>query len=205
MMPVVLPNDALAIQLPQPRIMITTRRDQVRRVCAKRAVPDPSLVAAQRRLEREGVGIAICGGGSEVGRGLVRVRLVDGPDAGGVVGAAGSEVADVRGEEDVGDVGSVSEELADGDEGGDVGALDHAPDVDVALDIPHTLAVLAAIGSYWGQRTALFPAHSIDPSLATVTLLTDTSSSGISWWLHLFSPRSQMRTLPPRSQLISSP
>jgi hypothetical protein len=43
----------------------------------------------------------------------------------------------------VGYVGGVGEEFADGDEGGDVGALDHAPDVDVALNTP--LAVALAI------------------------------------------------------------
>jgi hypothetical protein len=55
------------------------------------------------------------------------------------------------------------------------------------------------------KLTALFPAQTILPSLATVTLATLTSSSGINWCEHLFSPRSQMRTLPPRSQLMSSP
>lgn len=63
----------------------------------------------------------------------MRGGCVEGPDAGGVVGAAGCEVADVRGEEDAGNVGAVSGEFADGDDGGCVVALDHAPDVDVAL------------------------------------------------------------------------
>lgn len=41
--------------------------------------------------------------------------------------------------------------------------------------------------------------------MATVTLETDTSSSGISWWEQLFSARSQTLTLPDLSQLIISP
>jgi hypothetical protein len=49
---------------------------------------------------------------------------VDGPDARGVVGAAGGEVPDVGREEDAGYVGAVGLEFADGDEGGYVGALD---------------------------------------------------------------------------------
>lgn len=53
--------------------------------------------------------------------------------------------------------------------------------------------------------TELLPAQSNVPSLATVTLATETSSSGTSWWVHLFSPRSHILTLPPRSHEISSP
>jgi len=65
------------------------------------------------------------GGGCRVGD--------DGPDSRVVVGAAGGEVADVRGEEHAGDVGCVGGEGADGDEGGDVAVLDQFPNVDVAL------------------------------------------------------------------------
>lgn len=63
----------------------------------------------------------------------MRLRGVDGPDAGCVVGGAGGEVPDVGGEEDACDVGVVGYEFAYGHDGGDVAALDHAPDVDVAL------------------------------------------------------------------------
>jgi hypothetical protein len=52
-----------------------------------------------------------------------------------MVGAARRQMAHVWGEEDAGYVGCVGEEFADGDEGGYVGALDHAPDVDVALGV----------------------------------------------------------------------
>lgn len=50
-----------------------------------------------------------------------------------MVGGAGGQVADVRGEEDPRDVGVVGEEFAHGDDGGEVAALHHFPDVDVAL------------------------------------------------------------------------
>lgn len=63
----------------------------------------------------------------------MRRRGVDGPDAGGVVGAAGREVADVGGEEDAGYVGVMGDEFADWDEGGDVFVLEHAPDIYIAL------------------------------------------------------------------------
>jgi hypothetical protein len=203
MMPIILPNNTLTAQLPQPRIVITTRRNQIRAISAERAVPDPALVAVQGGLEREGGGVALCGAGEGVaGLYVVGGGEVDAPDARGVVGGAGGEVADVGGEEDAGYVGVVGEEFADGDYGGEVAAHDHFPDVDVALG-----EIVSGLLYYTvnGALTALFPAQTILPSLATVTLATDTSSSGISWWLHLFSPRSQMRTLPPRSQLMSSP
>jgi hypothetical protein len=201
-MSIVLPNDALAAQLPQSRIVITTRRNKIRAIGAERAVPNPTLVPVQRRLERKRSGVALRGGRQVVaGLQVVRRRRVEGPDARGVVGAAGCEVADVGGEKDARDVGGVGGEFADGDDGGGVVALDHAPDVDVALDMCQQTSPRRG----YGGRTALLPAQTMLPSDATVTDATLTSSSGISWWLHLFSPRSQMRTLPPRSQLMSSP
>jgi hypothetical protein len=131
----------------------------------------------------------------------MRLRGIDGPNAGSMVGGAGSEMTDVRRQENTGDVGTMSNEFADGDQGCDVGTLDHAPDIYVSLLSRPADAVLQGKDAL----TALLPAHSIVPSLATVTLATDTSSSGISWCEHLFSPKSQIRTLPPRSQLINSP
>lgn len=71
--PVVLPDDALTAQFPQPRIVVTARGDQIRTIRAKRAVPDPSLVPMQRRLEWEGRGVAFSGGRQRVaGRDVVR-------------------------------------------------------------------------------------------------------------------------------------
>ena len=42
-------------------------------------------------------------------------------------------MTDVGGQEDAGDVGGMGHELADGKDRGGIAALDHAPDVDVAL------------------------------------------------------------------------
>ena len=53
MVTIVLPNDLLAVQLPQAGIVIRAGRDEVRAIGAEGAVPDPALVAGQRRLERE--------------------------------------------------------------------------------------------------------------------------------------------------------
>ena len=106
MMPIILPDNALTPQLPQPCIMVTTRSDEIGAVSAERTVPDPALVAMQGGFEREGGGVALGGGGQLVARlQVVRRGRVEGPDARGVVGAAGGEVADVRGQQDARDVG----------------------------------------------------------------------------------------------------
>lgn len=82
MVPVVLPDNTLAAQLPQPRVVVTTGRHQIRGIRTERAVPDPALVAVQRGLEREGGGVALGGGGERVAGGdVVRRGQVDGPDA----------------------------------------------------------------------------------------------------------------------------
>lgn len=133
-MPIILPDDTLTAQLPQPCIVITTCSDEIRAVSTESAVPDPALVAVQGSLEREGGGVAFRGGGQGVaGLYVVGRGEVDAPDARGVVRGAGGEVPDVWREEDAGDVGVVGEELADGDDGGQVATHDHFPDVDVAL------------------------------------------------------------------------
>jgi hypothetical protein len=133
-MPVVLAYDALTAELPQPRVVVATCCDQIRAVCTEGAVPDPALVAVQCGLEGESGGVAFGRCGQVVAwLQIVRHAGVERPDAGRVVGGAGREVADVGGEEDAGNVCSVGGELAYGDDGGCVVALDHAPDVDVAL------------------------------------------------------------------------
>jgi hypothetical protein len=50
-----------------------------------------------------------------------------------MVGGAGCEFSDIRGEEDTCDVGVVGGEFANGNEGGNVAFLKHAPDEDGAL------------------------------------------------------------------------
>lgn len=89
-------------------------------------------------------------------------------------------------------------EGGDGDERGDVAVLDHAPDVDVALERGGESESEPVVEFRWRDRlevfarskrsewfrcrmlTELLPAHSKVPSLATVTLATETSSSGMS-------------------------
>lgn len=94
--------------------MIATRRDQIRAIGTKSAVPDPPLVSVQRRLQ-------------------CKLFFVDAPDLGSVIGGAGGKVTNVRGEEDARYVFCVGLELTDGDKLGDVTVLDHAPNIAVAL------------------------------------------------------------------------
>lgn len=81
MMAIVLADDLLAVQLPQARVVIRARGDQVRRVGAEGTVPHPTLVARKSGLERERLGVAV------VVR-LLGLLGVDLPDLGGVVGGA---------------------------------------------------------------------------------------------------------------------
>ena len=144
MVAVVLPNDRLALQLPQPRVMIAARRHQVRRVGRESAVPDPALMAVELLLQLKPLRLVralqvrmtveVVGGLRVVVVPAAAAFEIDSPDAGGVVGGAGGEVADVRGEEHAGDVGAVGAELGDGDEAGDVADGDETPDVDGAVD-----------------------------------------------------------------------
>lgn len=117
MVPVVLPDDALTIELPQPRAMVRARGNQIRRIGAESAVPNPALVAMESGLEGESIGVTVSGQ-HVLGRGIVRLRGVDGPDAGRVVGGASGEMAHVGGEQHAGDVGVVGDEFAHGDERG---------------------------------------------------------------------------------------
>lgn len=114
---VVLANDLLAVQLPQARIVVRARGDEVRRVGAERAVPHPALVARQRRLERERRGLAVLAG-------LLRLVCVDFPDLGRVVRGAGRQLLGVGGEQDARDVLFVGVEVRDGLEVGAVEGLD---------------------------------------------------------------------------------
>jgi len=78
-MAVVLTDDLLAMQLPQPRIMVAAGCDQVRTIGTECTVPDPSLVAGKGGFQRE-----------SIGRGIWRrgFHLLDFPDLGRMVGAA---------------------------------------------------------------------------------------------------------------------
>lgn len=53
MMAIVLPDDLLAVQLPQARIVIRTCRDQIGRIGAKGTVPDPALMTGEGGFQLE--------------------------------------------------------------------------------------------------------------------------------------------------------
>lgn len=125
MVPVVLTDNLLAVQLPQPRIMIRARRYEIGRVCAKGTVPDPALVAGQGGLEREGLGLVVGPGRA----------VLDLPNLGSVVGAAGGELLDIRGEEDARDVFFMRGEVRHGDHASSVVFLFNLPDKDIALQV----------------------------------------------------------------------
>lgn len=125
-MSVILPDDLLAVQLPQARVVVGAGRHQVGRVGAEGAVPDPPLVAGQGGLEGEGAReAALVRAG-----GLVDVDL---PDLGGVVGGAGRQLLDIGRQQNARDVLLVRRELRDGLQLGSVEGLDQGPDEDVAL------------------------------------------------------------------------
>ena len=78
-MAVILTDDLLTVQLPQPRIMVAAGCDQVRTIGTECTVPDPSLVAGKGGFQRECIGRRIWG------RGFHLLHL---PDLGRMVGAA---------------------------------------------------------------------------------------------------------------------
>lgn len=133
-------------------------------------------MAVEGGLERVGLGALLVGNGLDV---------LDLPDFGRVVGAARGELLDVRREEDAGDVLLVGAEVGYGNELGAVVGLEELPDKDVALggvsNVWRRQRRRRQVGGRREKHTALLAAHRREPSLATVTLDTDTSSSGISW------------------------
>lgn len=125
-MSVILPDNLLAVELPKAGVVVGAGGDEVGRVGAEGAVPDPALVAGQGGLEGERVGeAALVRAG-----GLVDVNL---PDLGGVVGGARRQLLDVGRQQDARDVLLVRRELCDGLQLGAVEGLDQRPDEDVAL------------------------------------------------------------------------
>ena len=173
--------------------MIRARSDKIRRVGAKRTVPYPPLVAREGGLEREWLWLRV-----DLGR--LDVHL---PDLGRVICAACCELLHIWGEKDSRDVFFVRGEVSDGKELSSIKGLKELPDKDIALE--ERSQPRAEARTVVEERTLLFAAQRSVPSLATVTLETETSSSGINWCEQLFSARSHTRTLPPRSQEMISP
>lgn len=121
-MAVVLANNLLAVQLPQAGVVVGAGGDEVGRVGAEGAVPDPALVAGEGGLE--GVGLGLGGG---VG-GLV--VAVDGDAADADADAdAGAGASAVNGERAAGQGRGAGDAergrggLVGGRGGGDVGDL----------------------------------------------------------------------------------
>ena len=145
MMAVVLADDLLAVQLPQPREVVRAGRHQVRRVGAEGAVPNPPLVARQSRLEGERLRL------------LVRVGLdvVHLPDLCRVVCATGGQLLDVWGEQDSCDVFFVGVEMRDGEQLRPVVCLEEVPDKDITLELlVSRFCVPAGLGTYRIVRCA---------------------------------------------------
>lgn len=145
---VVLPDDLLAVQLPEPGVVIGARGDQVGRVCAERAVPDPALVTGEGRLE-----------GVRLGRLVILVNgrdVLDFPDLGRVICATGRKLLDVGGEEDARDVLLVGGKLGYWQELGAVEGLDELPNENVALtESQHPRRSRSAardVRHYWQRR-----------------------------------------------------
>lgn len=168
-MAVVLADDLLTVQLPESGVVVGAGRDEVSRVGAEGAVPDPPLVTRQGGLEGEGLGLLVMG----------RLEILHLPDARGVVGAAGRELLHVWRQEDTSNILLVRVEVRHGQELRAVVSLEELPDKDVSLvycQLPGT-----SHHHYEVLLTPLLAAQRREPSLATVTLETETSSSGMSW------------------------
>jgi hypothetical protein len=95
MMAIVLANNSLAMELPQPCKVIRTSGNQVGRVSTESTIPYPPLMLGQSALELERTGFkSSFAGGRNHG-----VKILDLPDLGGVVGGAGREMLDIRREQ----------------------------------------------------------------------------------------------------------
>lgn len=174
--------------------MVAAGRHKVCAVSAESAVPHPALVASQCSLERE------C---ARLGVGTGRFHLLDLPNLCSVVGAASGQLLDVGREKNTGDALLVCRKVSHGYQLGALKSLDKLPNVDIALREQSDFAVKQ--NKRDRKHTLLLAAQSRVPSVATVTLVTETSSSGMSWCAQVFSAKSQSRMLPPLSQLIISP
>lgn len=102
MVAVVLADNLLAVELPEPSVVVAAGCDKVGTICAEGTVPDPALVTGEGRLEGEGLGLVIGADG---------LHVLDFPDLGRVVGAAGGELLDIGREKDAGDVLLVCREV----------------------------------------------------------------------------------------------
>jgi hypothetical protein len=128
---IVLADNLLGLELPETSVMIATGGDQVGRVGAERAVPNPALVASKRALQLEW---NWAGGLASRGRDHL-VQVLNLPDLRSVVSRAGSKVLDIWREQDSGDVLAVSLEVSDGDKSCLLTVLLKMPDENVSLEM----------------------------------------------------------------------
>ena len=131
-MPIVLSNDCLSSQFPQPCVVIAARSDQVGAIGTESTVPHPALMAFQARLQWKSTRCALSWK-VLIAFDIVRCQGVYRPDASIVVSATCGEMANVRGEENTRDIGCMRLEGCYGYQGGDIVILFHAPDVDITL------------------------------------------------------------------------
>lgn len=124
MVSIVLPNDLLAMQFPQPRVVVGARCNQVRRISTESAIPNPALVACKGGLQGKWFGFLVI---------LLWCQVFDLPDLGRMISAAGGKLLDVWGQEDSCDVFFMGVEMCNGEELGAVEGLDQLPDEDIAL------------------------------------------------------------------------
>lgn len=144
--------------------MVRACRHKIGRVGAEGAIPNPALVACQCCFQRQGFWFV-----------KFRYRVLDFPNLGRVVCAAGRKLLDVWRQKYPGDVFLVCAEMRHWHQSRAIVLGLEAPDEDVALYVSVTCSVfMSSI-----EPTALLAAQSRVPSLATVTLDTDTSSSGV--------------------------
>lgn len=111
--------------------MVAAGGNQVGRVGAERAVPNPALVAGKRALQLEWhwTGRLATRGRDHL------VKILDLPYLRGMVSGAGSKVLDIWREQDSSDVLAMSLEVSDGDKSCLLAVLLKMPDKNIALKL----------------------------------------------------------------------
>jgi hypothetical protein len=102
-MSIVLSDNLLTMQLPQSRVVIRASSYQVRRVGTESAVPYPALVTGEGGLQGIRLGFLVRSG----------FDVLNFPNLGCVVCAAGRELLDIRGQQNASDVFLVGVEVSD--------------------------------------------------------------------------------------------
>ena len=128
-MAVVLPNDLLRLKFPEASVMVAAGGNQIRRVSAERAVPNPTLVTGKRAFQFEWYWASRL---ATRGRDQL-VEILYLPYLCGVVSGASSKVLDVRREQDSGDILAMGLKVGDGDKSCLLAVLLKMPDKNISL------------------------------------------------------------------------